>query len=117
MDQNELPVEPHHQGVISGSSKRISDPKVCLAQTMQLSCIQMDQNEIQHDPRHVGVPFGASKTIFETMVRSVQTVHLSCIKNSIISKQTETSSIWCIQNDFRNYGTFSANRAPILHRQ
>jgi hypothetical protein len=26
------------------------------------------------------------------------------------------SSIRCVQNDFRAYGTFSANRAPILHQ-
>jgi hypothetical protein len=125
MDQNKLPVEPHHQGVPSGSSKMISEPKVRLAQTMHLSCIQTDRNEIPHDARHVGVPSGASKMIFESMVRSAQTVHLSCIKNSTISKWTEMcfllilitrSTIRCVYNDFWAYGTFGANRAPILHR-
>jgi hypothetical protein len=69
----------------------ISEPKVRLARTMHLSCIQTDQNEIPHDPRHVGVLSGASKMIFEPMVRSAQTVHLSCIKISTISKWTEMS--------------------------
>jgi hypothetical protein len=91
MDQNELLVEPRHQGVPSGSSKIISEPKVPLAQTMHLSCIQMDRNEIPHDTRHVGVPSSASKMIFEQMVRLAQTVHLSCIKIRTISKQTEIS--------------------------
>ena len=38
MDQNELPLEPHHLGVPSVVSKTISEPKVHLAQTVQLSC-------------------------------------------------------------------------------
>jgi hypothetical protein len=37
-DQNELPVGPRHQGVQSGVSKTISEPNVCLAYTVQLSC-------------------------------------------------------------------------------
>jgi hypothetical protein len=73
MDQNELPVEPHHQGVPLGSSKTISEPTVRLAQTMHLSCIQMDRNEIPHDPCHVGVPSGVSKMIYEPMLRLAHT--------------------------------------------
>jgi hypothetical protein len=38
MGQNELPVEPRHQGVPSGASKTIYEPMVRLAQTMHLSC-------------------------------------------------------------------------------
>jgi hypothetical protein len=38
VDRNELPLEPRHLGVPSGASKMISDPMVCLAQTMHLSC-------------------------------------------------------------------------------
>jgi hypothetical protein len=100
MDQNELPVGPCHQGVPLGSSKMISYPKVPLAQTMHLSCIQTDRNEIPHDTRHVGVPSGASKMIFEQMVRLAQTMHLSCIKNSTISKRTETSFLLSLITDF-----------------
>jgi hypothetical protein len=38
MEWNEHPLEPHHQGVPSVGSKMISDPMICLAQTMHLSC-------------------------------------------------------------------------------
>jgi hypothetical protein len=33
-----LPLEPHHLGVPTGASKMISEPMVCLAQTVHLSC-------------------------------------------------------------------------------
>jgi hypothetical protein len=72
-----------------GLSKMIYEPKVYLAQTMHLYCIQMDQNEVPHDSRHVGVPFGASKKISEPMVCSTRTMHLSCVKISSISKRTK----------------------------
>jgi hypothetical protein len=133
----------------------ISEPKVGLAITMHLSCIQTDQNEIPHDPRHIGFPSDVSKMIFEPMVHSTQTMHLSCVKVSTMSKQTKMSfqlSLWyiwrksctylvqtltpspnrskwdsigpmsprspigCVQIDFRAYGTFTANRAPILRQ-
>jgi hypothetical protein len=38
MDQNELPLEPRHLGVSLGASKTISEPMVCLVQTVHLSC-------------------------------------------------------------------------------
>ena len=82
--------------------------------------------EIPQDPRHIGVQSGASKMISEPMVRSAQTVHLTYVKVSTISKRAENelpleplsprSTIRCVQNDFRTYGMFGANRAPILHR-
>jgi hypothetical protein len=69
MDKIKHPVEPPHHGVPSGASKMISEPMVCLVQTVHLSyidlhCLQIEQNEIPHDPRHLGVPSGASKMIF-----------------------------------------------------
>jgi hypothetical protein len=63
--------------------------------------------------------------ISERMVRSTQTVHQSCVRVSTISKWTNWattcalslgSTIGCVQNDLWSYGTFGANRAPILHR-
>jgi hypothetical protein len=96
MDKSEHPLEPRHLWVPSGASKRISEPKVRLAQTVHLSCIdtntlQTDRKEIPHDPRQLQVALGASKMIFEPMVRSAQTMHISCIKISTISKWTEMS--------------------------
>jgi hypothetical protein len=85
------PVEPHHQGVTSGSSKMISKPLVRFAQTVLLSYIQKDRNGIPHDPPHVGVPSGVSKTISEPMVCLAHTRHISCVKISTISKRNEMS--------------------------
>jgi hypothetical protein len=57
------------------------------------------------------------------MVRSAQTMHLYYTDSNTISKRTETrfymthsprSSIGCVQDNFRAYGTFGTNRAPIL---
>jgi hypothetical protein len=42
MDQNELLLDPRHLGVQSGASKMISEPMVCLAQTVYLSCIKIN---------------------------------------------------------------------------
>ena len=81
--------------------------------------------EIPQDPRHLGLPSGASKMIFEPMVRSAQTMHLTYVMVSTISNRTENelplepsprSTIRCVRNNFRAYGTFDANHAPILHR-
>ena len=83
----------------------------------------MDRNEIPHDPRHLGVPLRASKMTSDPMVCSVQTVQLSCIKITISLNGPKEASSWLtsprssigfIQTDFCAYGTFSANRAPIL---
>jgi hypothetical protein len=99
MDRKELPLEPRQLLVPLGSIKMISEPMVCLALTMHLSCtdtntvstLQTHRNEIPHDARHLSVPSGASKIIFEPMVRSAQTVHLSCSDTNTVSEQTETS--------------------------
>ena len=37
-DRNEIPLDPRHLGVPSGASKMISEPMVCSAQTVPLSC-------------------------------------------------------------------------------
>jgi hypothetical protein len=59
------------------------------------------------------------------MVRSVQIVHLYCTNTNTVSKWTETrfhmthssrTSIGCVQYDFRAYGTFGTNHAPILRQ-
>jgi hypothetical protein len=95
MDQNKLPIEPHHQGVASGLSKTISEPMVHLVQTMHLSCVkdehnlQTDRNELPVEPCHLGGPSGASKMISKPTVRLAQTMHLSCNDTKTVSKRTE----------------------------
>jgi hypothetical protein len=87
--------------------------------------LQTDSNKHPLKPRHLGVSSSASKTIYEPMVHSAQTVQLYCTNTNTVSKQTErrfhmTHSSWtcteCIQEDFRAYGTFGTNRAPILRQ-
>jgi hypothetical protein len=83
----------------------------------------MDWNELPLQPRHLGVPSGAFKMISGPMVRSAHTMHLCCTDINTISKWTETrihmahsprSFTKCVQHDFRAYGMFSTNHAPIL---
>jgi hypothetical protein len=154
----------------------ISEPMVCLAQTVHLSCTktntvsQTDRNELSFEPHHPGVPSGASKTIFWAY-GTFGANCVSCTETNTISKRTERrfyithvtyefhqvrvkwflwlryiwyklciylvprltlspngpkrdstwptwprSSIGCVQNDFRAYSTFGANRAPILNQ-
>ena len=59
------------------------------------------------------------------MVRLVQTMHLSCTDANTTSKRKEErfhkthaakEFIGCIQNHFLAYGTFDANRTPILRQ-
>jgi hypothetical protein len=87
MDRNEIAHDPRHLGVPSGVSKTISEPIVCLAQIVHLSCT--GTNTVSK--RHLVVPSGASKMISEPMVCSAQTMHLSYAKISTISKRTKSS--------------------------
>jgi hypothetical protein len=53
------------------------------------------------------------------MVRPMKAMHLSYVKISTISKWNKTSfqlSLVTKEYHWVNYGTFGANRAPILHR-
>jgi aminoglycoside N3'-acetyltransferase len=90
-----------------------------------LHYLQTDRNELPLEPRHLGVPLSASETISEPMLRLVQTMHLYCTVTNTVSKRTETrfhmthsptSSIGYVHDDFRAYGMFGANRAPLLHK-
>jgi hypothetical protein len=222
MDQNELPLDPHHVGVQSCAPKMISEPMVCLAQTVHLSCVEINTiskwTETSFHLTHITKEFnrmrqkqflsllqvwrkpctylasrltlslkrlkrasiwptsprssiGCAQKDFHALVPSAQTVHLSCAEINTISKWTQTSihlthityefhrvrpkkfrcswyirrkpytylalrltlslnrpkrasnwpmsptsSIGCAQNNFWAYCTFSANRAPVLHR-
>jgi hypothetical protein len=76
------------------------------------------------DPRHLGVPLGAYEMIFEPMYVRHKPCYLASMlalsPNGLNRASTWASSlrsiIGCIQNYFWAYGTFGANRAPILHR-
>jgi hypothetical protein len=57
MDQNEIPLVPHHLGVPSAASKMITEPMVRLAHTMDLSCTDTNtvskQTEIRFALIHI----------------------------------------------------------------
>jgi hypothetical protein len=96
MDKNEVPHDPRHLGVPSGTSEMISEPMVRSSQIVHQSCIKistiskMDQKELLLEPRQLGGPLGSFKMIYEVMVCLALTVHLSCTDTNTISKQTET---------------------------
>jgi hypothetical protein len=41
MDQNEIPHDPRHLGVVSGASKMIYEPMVHLVEIGHLSCVKI----------------------------------------------------------------------------
>ena len=129
MERSQIPNDPRLLGVPSGASKTMSKPMVRSTQTVHLSSVMIStiskwtENELPLEPRHLGVPSGVSKMISEPMVRLAQTMHVPCADTNTVSKRTKTrfhmtpspmSSIAYDQNDFRAYGTFGANLAPIL---
>jgi hypothetical protein len=87
----------------------------------------MDRHELPLEPRHLGVPSGASKNDFLRLWyiwRKPCTYLAPTLTSSTIRpKQDATwpmsprSSIRCVQNKCRAYGTFSVNSAPILHQE
>jgi hypothetical protein len=91
----EHPHEPHQLGVLSGVFQTISEPMVCLAQTVHLSYTVSNtifewtdaRFDMTHAPRS-SIRCG-SKTISEPIARSAWTVHLSYVKISCISKCSE----------------------------
>jgi hypothetical protein len=52
MDQNEIPHDLGHLGVLSGASKMISKPMVSSAQTVHLSCIKISTMSKQKKNEH-----------------------------------------------------------------
>jgi hypothetical protein len=58
MDRNELLLERHHLGVVSGASKMISKPMLCSAQTMHLSCVKVSTTSKRTETSfHLGLIF------------------------------------------------------------
>jgi hypothetical protein len=122
---NKLPFKPRHPGVSSSASKIISEPTVRMAQTMHPSCTETNSTSKRTERTfymtHVTYEFHQVHPKWFLW----QTVDLSCTETNTIFKWTETRSTWptsprssigCVQNDFRAYGTFGANPAPILNQ-
>jgi hypothetical protein len=130
-DRNELPFDPHHLGVPSGVSKIISKPMVRLAQTMHLSCTETNTIsktiEMRFYMTHVTLEFHRvhpNRFLRIWYVCCKLWIYLAPIltlspngpKWDSTWPTSPRSSIGCVQNNFWAYGTFGANRAPILNQ-
>jgi hypothetical protein len=128
-DQNGIPHDLHHLGVPSGGSKTISEPMVRLAQTVLLSCsdtnsvskwtkTRFHRTDITEKLRQVRPKWFLSLWYFRhkpcTYLASRLALSPNGPKRDSTRSTSPRSTIGCMQNDFRAYVTFSANRAPIL---
>jgi hypothetical protein len=119
-----LPLEPRHLGVPSGAPKTISEPTVCLAQTVYLSCTDNNTifkwTKIRFHMTHVTLEFHRVRP--KWFLRLWYVRHKPCTylasrlalsPNKLNQVTTWTSSprstIRCVQNDFWAYGMFGAN--------
>jgi hypothetical protein len=92
------PLELRHLGVLSGASKMISEPTVCLAQTMHLSC--PDNNNISKWSKrrfhmtHVTLEFHRVRPnqSSEPLVLSAETMLLTCVKIGTILNELNQAS-------------------------
>jgi hypothetical protein len=124
-------LELHHLGVQSGASKVISEPTVCLAQTVHLSWF--DKNTISEWTKtrfhmtHITLEFHRVRPKRYLRLGFVQ--HKPCnylaSRLALSSNGLNRASTWassprsttrCVQNDFWACGIFGPNYAPILHR-
>jgi hypothetical protein len=129
MDRNELHLEPRHLVVPSVASKNISKPVVLSAQTMHLSCIKIStiskQTEMSfhlslviqqfhwvHPKWFLSLWYGRRKPC--TYLAPTQTLSPNEPKWDTTWPTSPRSSIGCVQNKFRAYGMFGANRATYL---
>jgi hypothetical protein len=124
---NELPFEPHHLGVLSVVSKMIYEPTVCLAQIMQLSCTETNtiskRIEMTFYMTHVTQEFHQVRPNRLWYVWCKLWIYLGPIlilspngpKRVSTWPMSPRSSIVCIKNNFRAYGTLGANHTPIFN--
>jgi hypothetical protein len=131
MDWNELPLEPHHLVVPLVASNTILEPMVHLTQAIHVSCT--DTNTISKQAKRW---FHMTHTIEEihwvctkqflslwyirikprTYLASRLALHPNGLKRASTWGWSPSSTIGSVQNNSWAYGTFSATRAPILHR-
>ena len=131
MERSESPNDPRHQGVPSSASKTISEPMVCSTQTMLLSCVKIStMSERTKTSFHLSIVTLEFHRVHPKQFLSLQYVWCkSCtylaptltlspngLKQDSTRATSPSSSIRCVQNDFRAYGTFGTNLAPILRQ-
>jgi hypothetical protein len=103
MDQNEHPLEPHHLGVPSISSKMIPEPMACLAQTVHLSCTTLTPPPNGPKPRVHPKQFSSLWYIrYKPCTHLASRLALSPNgpKRASIWASSPRSTIGSVQNDF-----------------
>ena len=126
-DGNEIPLEPRHLGVLSGAVKMISKP--CLEQTMHLSCTNTNTiSKRTENGFHLSLIteefYRVRSKWFPSLVWNKPCTYLALIltlspngpKQDYTWASSPRSSIGCVQNDFRDQGTFHAKLASILRQ-
>jgi hypothetical protein len=125
------PLELRHLGLLSGASKTISGPTVCLAQTMHLSFT--DTNTISKWTKtwfhktHVTLEFPRVRPKWFmrlwfvrhkpcTYLASRLALSLNGPNQASTWASSPRSTIGSVQNDFCAYGMFNVNCALILHQ-
>jgi hypothetical protein len=130
IDQNKIPHDPRHLGVLSGASKMISEVMFHLAQIMLLSCIKIstifEQSELSFHLSLITEEYHRVRlklllSLWYVRCKSCTNLasRLALSPNELNQASTwassPRSSIRCVQHNFRAYGTFGANCATILH--
>jgi hypothetical protein len=131
MHQNEIPHDPCHLGVPSGVYKTISEAMVRSAQTVHLSCVKISNifewsgstfhlSLVTLEYHQVRLKWFLSLWYVWRKSCTYLASRLALSPNDMNQASTWASSprstIRCVQNDFWSYGTFGANRAPILRQ-
>jgi hypothetical protein len=115
MNQNEVLHDPYRLGVPSGASKMISELMVRSVQTVHLSLIKISTISKRTETRfHLRLWYVWCKLWI--YLAPTLTLSPNGPKRYSTWPTLPRSSIRCVQNDFWVYGTFGANRAPILNQ-
>jgi hypothetical protein len=131
MDQNEIPQDPCHLVIPSSASKTFSKPTVCLAQTVHLSYTDTSTiskwTKTRFHMTHFTLEFHrvhlkwflrlwyVQRKPYNTYLVSSLALSPNGLNWASTWGSVPWSTIGCFQNNFGAYGTFDANRAPILH--
>ena len=91
-DRNKIPLDPHHLEVPAGVSKMISEPMVCSAQTMHLSCVKVSTDE---DIPSIDTTTPAAQQGPMTRARARQ---LNYQVKSFLAIHTNSSQNWMLLN-------------------
>jgi hypothetical protein len=125
------PLELRHLGVLSGASKVIYEPTVCLAQTVHLSWTIKNtiskRTKTRFHMTHVTLEFHRVRPkwflrlLFVrhkpcTYLASRLALSLNGLNRASTWVLSPSSSTRCVQNDFWAYDMFGPNYAPILHQ-